>query len=190
MEEDLFRALCHVEHLEQLEAVQKERRKSMHARVLTAAFQPGKRDSLLRRHQEHVLPAARQHEGFKQVLLLTDPHTHKAMHLSFWETQGHLKGSETSGYLPEQLAGAMPFLAAPPTQEVYEVEIEQMPQPGQARACHERSHTTRPVGRGRSSRARGVSAGISEAEGLPGSAVSRRHQYQQVPFYQLLGVGS
>jgi len=111
----------------------------MHARVLTAPFQPGKLDNLLQRQQEHVLPAARQHEGFKQVLLLTDPHTHKAMHLSFWETEDHLKGSETSGYLPEQLAGAIPFLAAPPTQEVYEVEIEQMPQSGQARTRHERS---------------------------------------------------
>src|SRR6266567_6861476 len=65
-----------------------ERRKSMHARVLTAPFQPGKLDSLLSRLHENVLPAARQHEGFKQVLLLTDPHTNKAIHLSFWETEG------------------------------------------------------------------------------------------------------
>src|SRR5436309_9411087 len=66
------------------------------------------------------------------------------MHLSFWETEGHLKGSETSGYLPEQLAGAMPFLAAPPTQEVYEVEIEQMPQPSQARHARVMSGHTQP----------------------------------------------
>jgi len=116
----------------------------MHARVLTAPFQPGKLDSLLSRLHENVLPAARQHEGFKQVLLLTDPHTNKAIHLSFWETEGHLKGSETSGYLPEQLAGAMPFLAAPPMQEVYEVEIEQMPQPSQARHARVMSGHTQP----------------------------------------------
>jgi len=30
MEEDLFRALCHLEHLEQLEAVQKEGKVCMH----------------------------------------------------------------------------------------------------------------------------------------------------------------
>ena len=45
----------------------------MHARVTTAQGRPGETDQMLRHWQEQILPAARQQEGFKGVLVLTDP---------------------------------------------------------------------------------------------------------------------
>ncbi len=49
----------------------------MHARVPTAAVQPGKMDDIIAVSRESGLPAAQQQRGFKGALWLTERDTNK-----------------------------------------------------------------------------------------------------------------
>jgi len=63
-------------------------------------------------------------EGFKGALFLTDPDTGKYVSMTLWETEADMEAGEASGYLREQVAKAVPALAAPPIREHYEVHVK------------------------------------------------------------------
>ena len=93
----------------------------MHVRAFRGQVQPGKLEEAIKLFDNSIVPAARQQQGFKGSLLLTNPTTGQFLSLGFWESEADLLASETSGYLSEQLAKVAPHLAAQPVREVYQV---------------------------------------------------------------------
>jgi heme-degrading monooxygenase HmoA len=74
---------------------------------------------------ESVVPAAQEQEGFSGGLLLADAGSGKAVLISLWESEDHLRAGESSGYYVEQvskLAGVGLF-AGPPHRETFEVKL-------------------------------------------------------------------
>lgn len=95
----------------------------MYARVTNVQFQPGKLDEAVQTYRESILPAARQQQGFKGGLFLTDQSSNKAISISLWETEADMKAGETSGYYQAQLAKIATLVSAPPVREAYEVSV-------------------------------------------------------------------
>jgi len=51
----------------------------MKARIVSAQIRPGKTSEAITLYRDSVVPAAKQHKGFKAALLLTDPDVGKAL---------------------------------------------------------------------------------------------------------------
>ncbi|MFQ6050638.1 MAG: antibiotic biosynthesis monooxygenase family protein [Candidatus Hydrothermarchaeota archaeon] len=96
----------------------------MHARVVTVQIQPGKMEETISLYRDSVVPAAKQQQGFKGALLLTDSNTGKALSIVLWETEADMKVTEASGYFQEQIAKFAALFAAPPVTEHYEVRVQ------------------------------------------------------------------
>ena len=80
----------------------------MFARVTTLQASPDQVDAATRSTREEVLPAARQLEGFRGLITLTDRSTGKAMAVTLWETEDAMKASEeAANRLRSQAASAM-----------------------------------------------------------------------------------
>src|SRR5690606_30637519 len=80
------------------------RRCAMHARVISVQLKTGTAEEATRVYRESVLPAARRQPGFQRAMFLVDPITERAVSITQWATESDLAGSETSGYLREQVA--------------------------------------------------------------------------------------
>lgn len=93
----------------------------MHARVVTAQFQPGKVDEAIQVFLESVLPLTPQQPGSKQVIVLADHETDRCVVISLWESEAALIASETSGYFQGQVEKFGGIFAAPPLRQTYEV---------------------------------------------------------------------
>jgi heme-degrading monooxygenase HmoA len=96
----------------------------MHARVSTAEVQPGRIDEMASLSRDSVLPAARQQQGFRGGLWLTDPGTNKVMIVTLWETEEDMEAGERSGYYREQVGKFGGMLAGEVVREAYEVSIQ------------------------------------------------------------------
>jgi len=97
----------------------------MYARVTIAQIQPGKMDEGIQIVRDSVLPAAKQQQGFKGGLILTDQSASKTIAITLWETEADLKAGEASGYYQAQMAKVASLLAAQPVREAYEVSIQE-----------------------------------------------------------------
>ena len=95
-----------------------------YARVLTATVQPGKTEEGIQIIRDVILPTARQQQGFKGGLALTDHSQNKGLSLTLWETEADLLAGESSGYLQEQLGKVVSVLATQAVREVYEVAVQ------------------------------------------------------------------
>jgi heme-degrading monooxygenase HmoA len=95
----------------------------MYARVLTAPLVPDRTGELTDTLRNSIMPAARQQQGFKGAILLTDPTTQKVMYISLWETEADLRASETVGYVREQLGKVGHLFDKPPAQDIYQVDF-------------------------------------------------------------------
>jgi heme-degrading monooxygenase HmoA len=107
-----------------LKAPQKGRTR-MYARVMTVQLQPGKIEEAIQIYRDSTVPSAKQLQGFKSALFLTDATTGKGISITMWETEADLKASETSGWLQEQPAKFASLFTATPVQEVYEVALNE-----------------------------------------------------------------
>lgn len=96
----------------------------MYARVTIVQVLPEKREESIGLFRDSVVPAAKQQQGFKGALMLTDPATGNGMSISLWETEDDMRAGETSGYFQEQAAKFAPLLAGTPTLEGYEVNVQ------------------------------------------------------------------
>src|SRR5438105_7304957 len=96
----------------------------MYARVVTAHYQSGKFDEGLQIFRDSIVPAARQAQGFRGWLWLTDRSTGKSMTITFWATEADLLAGETSGYYQAQIAKVAHVLATPVLREAYEVVLQ------------------------------------------------------------------
>jgi heme-degrading monooxygenase HmoA len=86
--------------------------------------QLGEADDAIRTYEESIVPAARQQKGFNGTLLLTNPHTGKAISITLWETEDDMMASEGSAYHQEQIAKIATFLAGQGTVDHYQVSIK------------------------------------------------------------------
>lgn len=96
----------------------------MYARVVTMQIQPGKAEETIHIFRDSVIPIARQQQGFKGALLLTDSTTGKDIGLTLWETETDTRATETNGYYQEQIAKYAQLWVAPPTREGYQVSVQ------------------------------------------------------------------
>lgn len=93
----------------------------MYARATVVQLRPETMDEAAKIYTESVLPAAKLQKGFKGALFLTDPASGKGLSITLWRTEADLQAGESSGYFKEQIAKFAPFLAAPPTRDVFVV---------------------------------------------------------------------
>jgi heme-degrading monooxygenase HmoA len=96
----------------------------MNARVVHVQMQPGKVNEAISLYRESVVPAAKQQNGFKNALLLTDPTTGKGLSITLWETEADMAAGEASGYYQEQIAKFASIFAGPPERAHYEVSVQ------------------------------------------------------------------
>ena len=96
----------------------------MHARIVTVQLQPGKIDEAIRIFRDSIVPAAKQQNGFKGALLLTDASADKVISVTQWETEADMLASETSGYYQEQVAKVGHIVRSQPTDEHYQVSVQ------------------------------------------------------------------
>ncbi len=97
----------------------------MYARVLTVQLQPGKKEEAIQLYRDSTVPSAKQLQGFKSALFLTDDTTGKGISITLWETEADLLSSESSGWFQEQSAKFAPLFTAQPVREVYEVVLNE-----------------------------------------------------------------
>jgi quinol monooxygenase YgiN len=93
----------------------------MHARVFSAQIQPSKLDDVIQLVQNSIIPAAKAQGGFKDLILLVDSSTDKAMIVSQWASEADRAASESNGFLREQLAKLSAFVAGPPSTERFTI---------------------------------------------------------------------
>src|ERR1700730_17191812 len=66
----------------------------MYARVMTYQVKPDQKEERVRYTREVTRPKAKQTPGWKGVLLLNDPATHKQIAISLWETKADMLAVE------------------------------------------------------------------------------------------------
>src|SRR5690349_21511559 len=93
----------------------------MYARVTHCPVQHDKLAEFIRLIQDISFPQAQQQPGFRNAYLLTDRATGISIIVSLWETEADVRGSETGGFLREQIARVAPLLVALPIRETFEV---------------------------------------------------------------------
>jgi heme-degrading monooxygenase HmoA len=95
----------------------------MYSRVIFSQYHLGKMGEGLRIYREAILPALRQQEGFRGVLVLLDYRTNRALSITLWETEENLRQGAISGHLQVQLMKVAPLFSAAPSIETAEVAI-------------------------------------------------------------------
>jgi heme-degrading monooxygenase HmoA len=101
----------------------------MHARVVTGQYQSAEKlDEAFQMYRDSIIPAARQTQGFKGALGLTDRGAGKAIAINLRETTADIQATEASGFLQEQFAKIAHLLVGTPTIEIYEVSIQEIQQ--------------------------------------------------------------
>ncbi len=96
----------------------------MHAAVVNFRVRPGRMGEAVRTYVGSVLPAMREHRGFRGVFVLTDPETDEGYSIVLWETGDDAGAFETSGAYREQIARLGGVLAEQPVRKVYEVSVQ------------------------------------------------------------------
>jgi hypothetical protein len=99
----------------------------MHARAMIGQVKPEKlseMDRAIRTYQNSIVLAAQQQKGFKDALLLTNPHTGKAISITLWETESDMMESETNDYYQKQIEKIAWVLAGPGIVEHYLVSVQ------------------------------------------------------------------
>ena len=95
----------------------------MHAGVVAFRVRPDRMEEAVRTYLGSVVPAMREQRGFRGVLVLTDNEADEGYSISLWETEDALRASAPSNQ--ELVAMAQHFLTSAPTQEIYEVLVQE-----------------------------------------------------------------
>ena len=96
----------------------------MHARVVSMETLPMNVGEAVRIYQELVIPAAKEEQGFKGALMLTDSDTGEGVSISLWESEDDMRASETSGYYHRKLDQLDALFISPPVRKHYEVSLQ------------------------------------------------------------------
>ena len=96
----------------------------MHARVVSMEMLPINVEEAVRIYQDRVVPAAREQDGFRGALMLTDPYTGEGLSISFWNTEDDMHTSEASGFYHRKLSELDDLLISTPVRKHYEVSAQ------------------------------------------------------------------
>jgi len=100
------------------------RRQVLHARVVSMEMLPINVGEAVRIYQDRVVPAAREQEGFRGALMLTDPVTGEGLSISLWNSEEDMHASEASGFYHRKLSELEAFLISTPVRKHYEVSAQ------------------------------------------------------------------
>lgn len=96
----------------------------MHARVVSMEMLPMNVREAVRIYQERVVPAAREEEGFRGALMLTDPDTGEGLSISLWNSEDEMHASEASGFYHRKLDELEALFISTPVRKHYEVSAQ------------------------------------------------------------------
>lgn len=98
----------------------------MPARVTMLQFLPEKAAEGLDVFVNSVVPSIKEQQGFKGLVLMTDPPAGRAAVLTTWETEADMQATVTGNY-PTQIAKLSGLLTEPLSRESYEAYEVQFP---------------------------------------------------------------
>ena len=96
----------------------------MHARVVSMEMLPISVGEAVRIYQDRVLPAAREQEGFRGALMLTDQDTGEGLSISLWDSEEDMHASEASGFYHRKLNELDALFISTPVRKHYEVSAQ------------------------------------------------------------------
>ena len=96
----------------------------MHARVVSIEMLPIDVREAARIYQERVLPAAREQQGFRGALLLTDAETGEGLSVSLGSSEENMHASEASGFYHRKLSELDALFISTPIRKHYEVNAQ------------------------------------------------------------------
>jgi heme-degrading monooxygenase HmoA len=96
----------------------------LHARVVSMEMLPINVGEAVRIYQDRVLPAAREQEGFRGALMLTDQDTGEGLSISLWNSEEDMHASEESGFYHRKLAELDTLFISTPVRKHYEVSAQ------------------------------------------------------------------
>ncbi len=96
----------------------------MHARVVSMEMLPVNVGEAVRIYQERVVPAAREQQGFRGALMLTDAGTGEGLSISLWSSEKDMHASEASGFYHRKLGELEAFFISTPVRKHYEVSAQ------------------------------------------------------------------
>ena len=96
----------------------------MHARVVSMEMLPIDAGEAARTYQQRVLPAAREQQGFRGALLLTDAETGEGLSVTLWNSEDDMHASEASGFYHRKLSELDALFISTPVRKHYEVSAQ------------------------------------------------------------------
>lgn len=78
----------------------------------------------VRLYQDRVVPAAREQEGLRGALLLTNPDTGEGLSISMWNSEEGMHASEVSGYYHRRLSELDALFISTPVRKHDEVSAQ------------------------------------------------------------------
>ena len=95
----------------------------MHARVVDLAVRSVDTKEMVRVYREEVVPAAREQEGFKGAILLTDPQTGIGISITIWETEAERDAAVGGGFYDAEIEKIADLLTGTPVRKHYDVSL-------------------------------------------------------------------
>ncbi len=96
----------------------------MHARVVSMEMLPIDVGKATRIYQDRVLPAAREQQGFRGALMLTDTGTGEGLSITLWGSEDDMHASEASGFYHRKLSELDALFISTPVRKHYEVSAQ------------------------------------------------------------------
>ena len=93
----------------------------MHARVTTWTLKPGNIEEAIDVTQNLINGGAKDQEGFKGVLLLTNISENKVISITIWETEEAASSGEKGSVYDSQLDRVKRIINGPPSLEIMEI---------------------------------------------------------------------
>jgi len=100
-----------------------ERSQVVHARVVDLRVRSFDTKEMVRVYREEVVPAAREQDGFKGAMLLTDPQTGIGISITLWETEAEREAAVSGGFYDEMIEKLAALLTATPVRKHYDVSL-------------------------------------------------------------------
>jgi hypothetical protein len=99
------------------------------ARVRTIQYQTGHDEEIVALYENEIIPAAAEHPGLLQYLLLKDPETGKVLSITIWESDDVVPPGDPPEYVvnldsTRRLGELRDPSAGTPPQEMFEVSLD------------------------------------------------------------------
>jgi len=96
----------------------------MFARLTIMQVDTDRIDEGIELYGDSVIPAAKSQKGFREIYLLVDRKSGKAISIALWDSQEDAIANEKNLYYQEQVLKGIQFFTKPPIREGYEVVVK------------------------------------------------------------------